>query len=172
MEVQFSIDSPSVDLYPLVSYAIDGKSNELSLAIDSDASLVFYINNQEIHTSVFFPELLNGDKHTVSVSWDSLHGHLVFYVNGVIVAGAYGFETGYVLQSGGELVLGQDQDSTLGGFDAEQMISGTYYDLRLWNEVRSEAEIAGNHQHKLYPCLLYTSPSPRDKRQSRMPSSA
>ena len=25
---------------------------------------------------------------------------------------------------------------------------------------------------KLYTCLLYTSPSPRDKRQSRMPSSA
>ena len=25
---------------------------------------------------------------------------------------------------------------------------------------------------KSYPCLLYTSPSPRDKRQSRMPSSA
>ena len=25
---------------------------------------------------------------------------------------------------------------------------------------------------KLYDCLLYTSPSPRDKRQSRMPSSA
>ena len=26
--------------------------------------------------------------------------------------------------------------------------------------------------HELPPCLLYTSPSPRDKRQSRMPSSA
>ena len=25
---------------------------------------------------------------------------------------------------------------------------------------------------RLYACLLYTSPSPRDKRQSRMPSSA
>ena len=25
---------------------------------------------------------------------------------------------------------------------------------------------------KIYDCLLYTSPSPRDKRQSRMPSSA
>ena len=25
---------------------------------------------------------------------------------------------------------------------------------------------------KIYACLLYTSPSPRDKRQSRMPSSA
>ena len=29
--------------------------------------------------------------------------------------------------------------------------------------------VVGNH---LYYCLLYTSPSPRDKRQSRMPSSA
>ena len=27
-------------------------------------------------------------------------------------------------------------------------------------------------QDKLHSCLLYTSPSPRDKRQSRMPSSA
>ena len=27
-------------------------------------------------------------------------------------------------------------------------------------------------QHQLVYCLLYTSPSPRDKRQSRMPSSA
>ena len=26
--------------------------------------------------------------------------------------------------------------------------------------------------YSLQPCLLYTSPSPRDKRQSRMPSSA
>ena len=38
---------------------------------------------------------------------------------------------------------------------AQGMISYTYYPERL-----------------LYPCLLYTSPSPRDKRQSRMPSSA
>ena len=27
-------------------------------------------------------------------------------------------------------------------------------------------------ENKLFSCLLYTSPSPRDKRQSRMPSSA
>ena len=30
----------------------------------------------------------------------------------------------------------------------------------------------GNTMAELFPCLLYTSPSPRDKRQSRMPSSA
>ena len=41
-----------------------------------------------------------------------------------------------------------------------------------------DADIYGPNQHILFkinnikPCLLYTSPSPRDKRQSRMPSSA
>ena len=35
----------------------------------------------------------------------------------------------------------------------------------------NELEIEIRHSRH-YPCLLYTSPSPRDKRQSRMPSSA
>ena len=33
-------------------------------------------------------------------------------------------------------------------------------------------ELARNMLRSMYTCLLYTSPSPRDKRQSRMPSSA
>ena len=40
-------------------------------------------------------------------------------------------------------------------------------------EVRSEGVLVPIVRIDLYlPCLLYTSPSPRDKRQSRMPSSA
>ena len=37
-----------------------------------------------------------------------------------------------------------------------------------------DAEIAQLHRHlaDLYDCLLYTSPSPRDRQKSRMPSSA
>ena len=35
--------------------------------------------------------------------------------------------------------------------------------------VANDATVKGG---SYYPCLLYTSPSPRDKRQSRMPSSA
>ena len=38
---------------------------------------------------------------------------------------------------------------------------GPYLSERQWGTVRED-----------YSCLLYTSPSPRDKRQSRMPSSA
>ena len=50
--------------------------------------------------------------------------------------------------------------------------SQTMKSRRAWSRVLQVL-----HEHKfqprlLYPCLLYTSPSPRDKRQSRMPSSA
>ena len=43
------------------------------------------------------------------------------------------------------------------------MMLQTYYDV-------NEAYLT--KQKGAHPCLLYTSPSPRDKRQSRMPSSA
>ena len=33
-------------------------------------------------------------------------------------------------------------------------------------------DLATDEQVRAYPCLLYTSPSPRDQRGSRMPSSA
>ena len=41
-------------------------------------------------------------------------------------------------------------------------------------EKRAQAELASAQEagQKRISCLLYTSPSPRDKRQSRMPSSA
>ena len=43
----------------------------------------------------------------------------------------------------------------------------------LWEEclVKLGKELSEEH-YEIYICLLYTSPSPRDKRQSRMPSSA
>ena len=45
------------------------------------------------------------------------------------------------------------------------------YSMRIFNADGSEAMMCGNAS-RCIGCLLYTSPSPRDKRQSRMPSSA
>ena len=38
--------------------------------------------------------------------------------------------------------------------------------------LRAGGDLVNDNFDELYTCLLYTSPSPRDKRQSRMPSSA
>ena len=39
-------------------------------------------------------------------------------------------------------------------------------------QFRKSARIVGDVIGKYHPCLLYTSPSPRDRQKSRMPSSA
>ena len=41
-----------------------------------------------------------------------------------------------------------------------------------WPDTDEEIEAQAYAKLPAYTCLLYTSPSPRDKRQSRMPSSA
>ena len=49
-------------------------------------------------------------------------------------------------------------------------------DMTIWDALAKSASLPLSTllggQPKPIPCLLYTSPSPRDKRQSRMPSSA
>ena len=43
---------------------------------------------------------------------------------------------------------------------------------RFLREARAASRIESEHVARVYDCLLYTSPSPRDQRGSRMPSSA
>ena len=47
-----------------------------------------------------------------------------------------------------------------------------YKKIKLINDSFLDRFWSGEDLNTLYSCLLYTSPSPRDKRQSRMPSSA
>ena len=44
--------------------------------------------------------------------------------------------------------------------------------LGAWNRKQAEEILRLWLENKVKPCLLYTSPSPRDMRRSRMPSSA
>ena len=48
----------------------------------------------------------------------------------------------------------------------EQLLTPTTFSLI------HATDFADRYERQILPCLLYTSPSPRDKRQSRMPSSA
>ena len=77
-------------------------------------------------------------------------------------------------------VLGLRQSVTLLIIFAYVVWSGSWEKLRI-NHSSGQAWRAAVHCGSaflivwaltLLPCLLYTSPSPRDKRQSRMPSSA
>ena len=56
-----------------------------------------------------------------------------------------------------------------------ESLSNAMFRVELENGHVVTAHISGKmrlHYIKLLPCLLYTSPSPRDRTRSRMPSSA
>ena len=99
----------------------------------------------------------------------------------IVVHGNIGHMSAFMAQSGNLVVCG----------DAGDALGDSCYEARLF--VRGSVKSLGadceekkmNKQHKIklkgvscqcprqpFICLLYTSPSPRDKRQSRMPSSA
>ena len=58
-------------------------------------------------------------------------------------------------------------DSSAAGTNLNRLKFGTHTDLHIWHNSGT-----GNSNISAYSCLLYTSPSPRDRQKSRMPSSA
>ena len=62
---------------------------------------------------------------------------------------------------------GKAKYKTLAGEPVESINPGTVRDCREFYKKYEDVE-----GFEIYGCLLYTSPSPRDKRQSRMPSYA
>ena len=56
-----------------------------------------------------------------------------------------------------------------------ELYRGSEYEVDLLPKTKIEIAVSDNNADEVVEaisCLLYTSPSPRDKRQSRMPSSA
>ena len=98
-----------------------------------------------------YPQLFDGQKHHVAVSWDSSTGAVVFYIDGQQVESFTGYQTGQTITGGGELVFGQDQDSVLGGFKTIDVFSGSLYDVRIFNDVRRPAKSRSNYDVTLPP---------------------
>ena len=54
----------------------------------------------------------------------------------------------------------------------KQLLNNKYTKHHFIEPSKASTELISNVHDKQYICLLYTSPSPRDMRRSRMPSSA
>ena len=110
------------------------------------------------------------DFESVILLGNSLGGHIGLYhtklfpekVKGLVITGSSGLYesamgSGYTKRSDYEVIKKKAQD--------------VFYDPEVaTKEIVDEVYETVNDRNKF--CLLYTSPSPRDKRQSRMPSSA
>jgi hypothetical protein len=82
----------------------------------------------------------DGSWHHLAVTWQQSSGALRLYKDGNLVS-APTVAAGYTFMSGGALVLGQEQDSVGGAFSSSQAFTGDCDEVRIWNRVRSQAEI-------------------------------
>ncbi len=149
IEVAFSSDDGSGNDIPLFSYHAGGASDEIEIGINNDGSgneLYLEIGEQVIGGIAGYDatQLLDGNSHQVSLTWDNAAGAWEIFVDGVSVGSGTGVATGQTIASGGTIVLGQEQDSNDGGYNPVQIFQGTYHDVRIFDDVRTSTEIADN----------------------------
>ena len=87
-------------------------------------------------------------------------------------------ESGFVLSEDKVKAICKPGSSVMGEKGADQLIiirnpksAGADAFMEIWNQKGFEVDACGNAT-RCIACLLYTSPSPRDRTRSRMPSSA
>ncbi|MFK7855487.1 MAG: DUF4347 domain-containing protein, partial [Granulosicoccus sp.] len=154
-EVQFSSVDNTFDS-TLFSYATATRPDEMTLELNADGSADLNIAGGSVNsTAIDYEALRDGSQHTVGFSWDGSNGHWAIYVDGVetdstaIRGGSSLLANGSAIASGGFLLFGQEQDSLLGGFDVQQTFSGTLYDARFFDHVRTPTQMAASYRGDL-----------------------
>ncbi len=131
----------------LVSYAVPGQDNEVLFRVGSTGAIMLTLDQTGGNvTTAAIPQLLDGKQHAIAFSWDNTAGDVRIYVDGQLVHTATGIKVGTTLDAGGTLVFGQEQDSINGGYVVSQRLSGTLYDIRVWDRAISDEQISLNYQ--------------------------
>ncbi|MEP4681788.1 MAG: LamG-like jellyroll fold domain-containing protein [Rhodopirellula bahusiensis] len=149
-EASFQVDSAPSGYIALIDYWEGGIPNEFTAGINADGTLFISIaDSTPESTTQSFTELLDGEQHHFAVSWDQTSGNVRFYVDGQFVETITGRGTGHTLYDNPAvgLIIGQDADDA-GDVYAANAFQGTLYDVRIWDQVRSDAEISLNYQNK------------------------
>ncbi|MEO1615987.1 MAG: DUF4347 domain-containing protein, partial [Planctomycetota bacterium] len=153
VEVDFQVTTPATGLTTLLSYATGTNQDELWIGIDSGGEVFFRTssNGGSGYGSITHaPELLDGNRHTLSVTWESTGGILMFYVDGEQLGlGRNDYQRTTAIDAGGTLVIGQHQTGPGSGFVSSDTFEGTIYSARIFSDLRSAAEIADSYRSDL-----------------------
>lgn len=128
----------------LVSFATAGSAN--TFLIYDHRNLTVWINNASSEATGV--SLNDGGWHHLAVTW-STSGTLQLFKDGVLAYSTNNHQIGAQMGTFGTLVLGQDQDTLSGGFDAAQAFLGEIKEVRIWSVVRTPEQIAQNFTNQL-----------------------
>ncbi|XP_016112096.1 neuronal pentraxin receptor-like [Sinocyclocheilus grahami] len=121
------------------SYAVPEQPNELVLlqGIHNPAELL--INDKVAQLPLSLPQDI---WQHICVSWTLRDGVWKAYQGGKLRGRGEGLSAWHPIKSGGVLVLGQEQDTLGGRFDASQALVGELSLFNLWDRVLSPTEVA------------------------------
>jgi len=132
----------------LVSYTSSARDNEFLLF--NHRNLAPYVRSNNTTTGI---SVNNGAWRHLAMTWSNVDGYVRVYVDGAAVY-ATSFASGQTLSAVGGLVLGQEQDSVLGGYAANQALIGDMDEFRWSNTVRSESWIQTQYNNGVNPATF------------------
>ncbi len=134
----------------MISYAVIGGFNNF-LALGQEDFDVYIVDSPE-NTAMAFDD---GQFHLITITWRSSDGQLVIYFDGVSIHSVT-HQTGVSFTANGSLVLGQDQDSVGGSFDADMSLNGVLDEIRISDNFRSADYITTTYNNQNNPGAFYT----------------
>ncbi|XP_051999941.1 neuronal pentraxin-1-like [Xyrauchen texanus] len=120
------------------SYSVPGQANELVLIEWGNNPMELLIDDK----AVTLPLSLNDGKwHHVCVTWSTRDGLWEAYQDGVKRGSGENLSPWHPIKPGGVFILGQEQDTLGGRFDATQAFVGEISDVQMWSQVLTPHDI-------------------------------
>ncbi|XP_067142499.1 C-reactive protein 3.3-like [Centruroides vittatus] len=129
------------------SYATYRSDNEFAVCLSNkDGNVTVGVNIAKSYIEMTCPntEWTVGEWYHVCVSWFNTNGHLQVYAEGYqcyIDSNNETIATGDRIEGGGVFIVGQDQDTLDGKYEADQAWIGDIADINMWDEVLTERQI-------------------------------
>ncbi|EDL94739.1 mucosal pentraxin [Rattus norvegicus] len=117
--------------YSIFSYNTKTQDNEILLFVQNSGEYMFYVGNS---AAIFKAPTSLYDPVHICVNWESASGIAEFWLNGKPL-GRKGLKKGYTVGGEAKIIIGQEQDSFGGNFDAKQSFVGEIWDVSLWDHV-------------------------------------
>nr|XP_019948563.1 PREDICTED: neuronal pentraxin-1-like [Paralichthys olivaceus] len=126
------------DLGTPFSYSAPGQANELVLIEWGNNPLELLIDDKAVTLPL---SVSDGKWHHVCVTWSTRDGQWEAYQDGVQRGSGINLSPWRPIRPGGVFILGQEQDTLGGRFDATQSYVGEMSDLHMWSNVLSASDI-------------------------------
>lgn len=123
--------------FSIFSYATKKNANDILIFWSKDRGYILGVGGPEV---LFQASEIPETPTHICASWESSTGIAEFWVDGKPRA-RKNLQKGYIVGTDASIILGQDQDSYGGGFDANQSLVGDIGDVNMWDFVLSPEQI-------------------------------